>query len=242
MNKYFHPASGRGYADHDWLRSYHSFSFANYYNPEMMGFGTLRVINDDWIAPGKGFGTHPHRNMEIITIPLTGAVKHEDTLGSSAVVKAGEVQVMSAGRGVAHSEFNVSQSEELTLFQIWVLPNKHNVEPRYDQKEFDETERQNKFQLIVSPDGRDGSLFIHQDAYFSRIDLTPGKKVSYRPYSSRNGLYCLSINENILIQDQPLAPRDALGTDLSTEEILISNDKESTSHASVLLMEVPLSV
>jgi len=159
-----YPASERGYADHGWLKANHSFSFAQWYNPERIHFGALRVLNDDTVAPGMGFGTHPHDNMEIITIPLFGAVSHRDSMGNEGTIPAGEVQVMSAGTGVTHSEFNRNQNAELKLFQIWIIPNERNVTPRYDQYKIDPLSHQNRFAQLISPNKDGEGIWIHQDA------------------------------------------------------------------------------
>ncbi|MGB4942882.1 MAG: pirin family protein, partial [Candidatus Moraniibacteriota bacterium] len=165
MNIRTFPATARGHITWDWLDTYHSFSFGHFYNPELMGFGALRVVNDDTIAPGQGFGQHPHNDMEIITIPLSGAVEHEDNTGAHGITPTGSVQVMSAGRHVAHSERNSSATEPLTLFQIWIEPKSYGIDPRYAEKAFSPQERDGHWQLLVSNDGRDGSLTIHQDAF-----------------------------------------------------------------------------
>jgi len=175
-----HKADTRGIANHGWLNSHHTFSFASYFNPERMGFGTLRVINDDVVAPSMGFGTHPHQNMEIISLPLRGALKHKDTMGNSHVIKKGEVQAMSAGTGVSHSEYNNSKTEDVNFLQIWVMPKKLNIAPNYSQKEFSAEQRKNKFQLVVSPDGRENTVSINQDAFFSLSDLKEGKTIEYK--------------------------------------------------------------
>jgi redox-sensitive bicupin YhaK (pirin superfamily) len=166
METVLHKSNTRGVADHGWLNSYHSFSFANYYNPERMGFGALRVINDDTVAPSMGFGTHPHRDMEIISIPLSGELKHKDTIGNDFVIKPGEVQTMSAGTGIMHSEYNNSEKDDVNFLQIWVMPKQNGIAPAYSQKDFNSEERENAFQLVVSPDGRNNSATINQDAFF----------------------------------------------------------------------------
>src|SRR5690606_23467676 len=190
MKTILHKAENRGFANHGWLQANHSFSFANFYDPEKVHFGALRVLNDDMIAPKMGFGTHPHNNMEIITIPLNGILKHKDNMGDEWIpVKPGEVQIMSAGTGVQHSEINGSDEEHLGLFQIWIMPNKQNVKPRYDQKAFDANERKNELQTLVTSidENHESSLKIHQDAIISRIDLDKGKTFQYTLKSENHG-------------------------------------------------------
>ena len=174
MKKALHPAGSRGHANHGWLESYHSFSFANYYNPERMQFGTLRVLNDDRVAPGMGFGTHPHRNMEIISIPLSGDLEHKDSMGNTTVIREGDVQVMSAGTGVNHSEYNKNKDREVAFLQIWVLPNKVNVAPRYDQISLNPSDLRDNWHAVLGPEGGDGDLWIYQDAWFHMGDFKGG--------------------------------------------------------------------
>jgi quercetin 2,3-dioxygenase len=236
MKALLHQAKDRGYAKHGWLTTHHSFSFASYYDPEKMGFGALRVINDDEIAPGAGFGEHPHDNMEIITIPLTGALKHQDSMGNSAVVTAGEVQVMSAGTGVHHAEFNASMTESLTLFQIWILTAKEGVTPRYDQKRFDVERCRNTFFQVVGNMETEGVLGIHQDAriFLGRFD--PGKKMEYALKSPNHGVYFLAIEGEGKIVDTTLGKRDALGV-WETEKVSVqAGDREFF----LLAIEVPM--
>ena len=235
MKKIIHLADTRGFADLGWLKTHHTFSFANYYNPERMGFGLLRVLNDDVIDPGQGFDTHHHDNMEIVTIPLLGAIKHKDTLGNEFVINRGEIQRMSAGSGIAHSEFNASNTEKCSLLQIWVFPKERDLPPKYGQKKFDLNGRQNNFQLIISPDEREGSIDINQDAFFNLADLNQGKVISYRIKIPGNGLYLFLISGKIKIFDIELNPRDGLGL-TDTNEISIQAEKDSE----ILLMEVPL--
>lgn len=235
MNAELHRSETRGRADHGWLSSFHSFSFANYYNPERMGFGLLRVINDDIIAPSAGFGTHPHQNMEIISIPISGALRHEDTMGNKTVIKDNEVQAMSAGSGIAHSEYNNSDKEDANFLQIWVMPKKMNITPSYSQKQFDPLLRKNKWQLIVSPDGQDNSVAINQDAFFSRIDLTEKTEISYTKRREENGIYLFVLSGEIKIGDEVLKTKDALGNaDIS--ELSLKANHESQ----VLLIDVPM--
>lgn len=230
-----HKANDRGAANHGWLTAKHSFSFAGYHDPEKVHFGMLRVLNDDIVAPGMGFGMHPHDNMEIITIPLKGSLQHRDDMGNSEVIKHNEVQVMSAGTGVMHSEFNPSKTEEVNLLQIWVFPSKKNVTPRYDQKLFLPEERKNKFQLIVSPDGERGSMFIQQDAWFSLANLDKDKKLEYNLNKKENGVYAFVIEGKALIADQPLEPRDAAGIS-DTAKISV----EAKTDTQILLIEIPM--
>lgn len=235
MNKLLHYSESRGRADHGWLKSRHTFSFADYYNPERMNFGVLRVLNDDRIAGGSGFGTHPHNNMEIVSIPIQGALAHKDTEGNSAVITTGEVQVMSAGTGIAHSEFNASATEEAQFLQIWILPKQAGVAPRYDQKKFNLQDRVNKFQLVVSPDGREGSLMIHQDAFFSLIDLAEGNEAVYTKKLTSNGIYLFLVDGELETAEESLRPRDALAiTDAANLRMKALQDSK------VLIIEVPL--
>ncbi len=211
MSKIIHRADSRGTAAHGWLHSFHTFSFAGYHNPERMGFGTLRVLNDDVVQPSQGFGTHPHENMEIISIPLAGSLRHKDSMGNVHVIRTGEVQVMSAGTGITHSEYNNSDEDPVNFLQIWVLPKLNNIEPRYDQDIFEKADRQNKFQLVVSPDGRGDSLAINQDAYFSLAEIDAGKSVQYSPHQTGNGTYLFVLEGQIEVDGEQLSKRDALG-------------------------------
>lgn len=234
MNAIVHTSNSRGFADHGWLQSYHSFSFANYYNPEKMGFKALRVINDDYIAPAQGFGTHPHQDMEIITVPLRGSLKHKDTMGNETVIQHGEVQLMSAGTGVFHSEYNNSPTEDVNMLQIWVLPKKKRIEPRYDQKKFEEADRKNKFQIVVSPDGRENSVEINQDAFFFLSDLDAGKSIDYKLNMNGNGIYVFVIDGELELNGTKLGKRDALGLD--NFDKVTFNVKKDTK---LLVIEVP---
>jgi redox-sensitive bicupin YhaK (pirin superfamily) len=235
MNTIVHKAETRGKAFHGWLQSYHTFSFANYYNPSRMGFGALRVINDDIIAPATGFGTHPHRDMEIISVPISGALRHKDTLGNEYVIKKGEIQTMSAGTGIYHSEYNNSDQEDAQFLQIWVLPKKLGIQPNYSQKEFSVLDRTNGFQLVVSPDGREDSVSINQDAFFSLSNLEKGKKIDYKRYLKGNGAYLFLIDGSLKVEDTILNARDGLGVeDFETLSL------EALDDAEILLMEVPM--
>ena len=230
-----HLSESRGRANHGWLKSFHTFSFADYYNPERMNFGALRVLNDDSIDPGMGFGMHPHRDMEIITIPLEGSLQHTDSMGNVGVIRKGEVQVMSAGTGVRHSEMNASKNEVSRLLQIWIIPNKNDVTPRYGQKDFSDVDKKNKIVTVVSPDERDGSLQIWQNAFFSLTDLEAKKSVSYSKKSEGNGLYVFIISGEVDIDGETFSARDGIGIqDFATVELKAHSDSE------VLLMEVPL--
>ena len=230
-----HLANTRGFADHGWLKSHHTFSFADYYDPSRMNFGALRVINDDYIDPGMGFGTHPHRDMEIITIILEGSLRHKDSEGHTSVIQKGDVQIMSAGTGIMHSEFNASQTQKVNLLQIWVLPKQYGIKPRYDEKSFLNTEKLNELQLVVSPDARDGSLGINQDAFFSLSKLEKGKSLRYEKSLPGNGVYVFVISGDLKMNDLKLHSRDAVGvTEFETIEI------QALSDSHVLWMEVPL--
>ena len=238
MKKIIQRANERGTADHGWLKANFSFSFAHYYNPEKVNFGALRVLNDDTIQGGMGFGTHPHDNMEIITIPLKGALKHKDSMSNKWIaIETGEVQVMSAGTGLMHSEMNNSSSELINLFQIWIIPNKEGVEPRYDQKIFEASERKNKLQIVVSSidEPNDGSLKIHQKAQISRIDLNENHNFTYKLKSDLNGVYVMVIDGEINIENEILKKRDAIGI-FKTKTIQIKTNKSTE----LLFIEVPM--
>lgn len=235
MNKTLHRADSRGLADHGWLRSRHTFSFAGYHDPERMGFGRLRVINDDVVAPGGGFGTHPHDNMEIVSVPLTGALRHRDSVGNTHIIRHGEVQVMSAGTGITHSEYNDSDAEPVNFLQIWVRPKVRDIEPRYGQRAFDAAERRNRFQVVVAPDGREDSIVINQDAFFSLADLEAGGRVTYTPHRPGNGVYLFVIEGSVEAAGERLQRRDALGLE-EAGAVEIAADGE----ARVLAIEVPM--
>ncbi len=238
MKTIVHRANERGMANHGWLQANHSFSFANYYNPEKMNFGALRVLNDDIIAPKMGFGTHPHDNMEIITIPLSGSLKHRDNMKDEwQAIESGEVQIMSAGTGVTHSEMNGSNDDHLNLFQIWIIPNKHGVTPRYDQKRFKKENRDNKLQVVVSSIDHpvDGSLLIHQNAKISRLDLSTGKSFDYKIEDPNQGVYIMTIQGGIKVDNKELGKRDAIGVS-GTDGFSI----EAMEDSELLLIEVPM--
>jgi len=230
-----YKAEDRGHANHDWLDTYHSFSFASYYNPDLIGFGALRVINDDAIAAGKGFGKHPHENMEIITIPLSWALKHQDNIGGWGIIWSNDVQVMSAGTGIIHSEFNASDTEEVRLFQIWIEPSQWGATPRYDQKTFPESGRVNQFQLLVSPDGREGSLMIHQNAFISRVVLDAGTSLEYELIDETNVVYVMVVEWSGSIESQDLGRRDALSV-IGIPSISL----QATSDLDLLILEIPM--
>ncbi|WMI64701.1 pirin family protein [Aestuariibaculum sp. YM273] len=238
MKTVIHKSDSRGFANHGWLQANHSFSFAGFYNPEKVHFGALRVLNDDMIAPSMGFGTHPHDNMEIITIPLKGVLKHRDSMHNEwQAVLPGEVQVMSAGTGVQHSEINGSAEEHLGLFQIWVFPDKQNVAPRYDQKSFDETERKNKLQTLVTSidENHESSLKIHQDAVLSRIDLDKGQTFNYSLKSDKHGVYVMNVYGEFVIDGNILQTRDAIGVSEA-----LDFEIETKEDSSILFIEVPM--
>jgi len=237
MKKTLHKADTRGMADHGWLQSRHTFSFGSYYNPERMGFGRLRVINDDSVQPGMGFGTHPHENMEIVSIPLSGELRHQDSMGNTQLIRAGEIQIMSAGTGITHSEYNGSKSEFVAFLQIWVLPKFQNIEPRYGQQLFSSNDRKNRFQIVVSPDKTDsnGAIWINQDAWFMQGDFDAGQTGSYRIKREGNGVYFLVLEGAITIDDEQLQRRDAIGFEDTTEIGF-----EVTEDCQLLVIDVPM--
>ncbi|NOU16236.1 MAG: pirin family protein [Bacteroidales bacterium] len=235
-NTVLHKSSSRGHANHGWLNSYHTFSFANYYNPERVHFGTLRVLNDDQVSAGMGFDTHPHDNMEIISIPLEGDLEHRDSMGNIAVIKKGDVQVMSAGSGITHSEYNKNKDKLVQFLQIWIFPNKKNVTPRYDQITLHESDRKNRFQQILSPNANDEGVWIYQDAWFHLGHLDKGVSDSYRVKKIGNGVYAFIISGDTTINQIKLNKRDGLGV-WDTEILTITADSDSE----ILLMEVPMS-
>lgn len=235
MGRVIHKSDTRGRAEHGWLSSRHTFSFSDYYDPDRMGFGLLRVINDDVVQSGMGFGTHPHKNMEIISIPLIGSLKHKDSMGNEHTIQAGEIQVMSAGTGITHSEYNGSDSEIVNFLQIWVLPEKENITPGYGQETFSEKDRQNKFQLLVSPEKSSGSLWINQNAYFSMIDLDGSVPVSYKTHSEKNGVYVFMIYGSAHVLSTELLERDGMG--ITDERDININASENSQ---ILIIEVPM--
>lgn len=237
MNTVFHQAQTRGHANHGWLDSHHTFSFANYRNPERMHFGVLRVLNDDKVSAGMGFGTHPHDNMEIISIPLEGDLEHKDSMGNLAVIKEGDVQVMSAGTGIMHSEYNRNKTKEVKFLQIWVFPNKKNVTPRYDQISIKELEVNNQFNQVLSPNSEDQGVWIHQDAWFHLGKFDEGKTTSYQLKKAGNGAYLFVLEGEVSVEGQKLTKRDGFGIWNTDSFTLKANSK-----ARVLLMDVPMSI
>ena len=235
MKTVLHKSTTRGHANHGWLNSYHTFSFAGYYNPERIHFGALRVLNDDTVAPGMGFGTHPHDNMEIISIPLEGELQHKDSMHNVAVIKKGEVQVMSAGTGVFHSEFNKNKDKEVKLLQIWIFPNKKGVEPRYGQISLKELKKENEFYQILSPDPNDKGVWIHQEAWFHMGNLSLGWSGDYHLKGKNHGVYVFIIEGEIAIGAFKLEKRDGLGISEASNFTIKAN-----SNSQVLLMEVPM--
>lgn len=235
MKTILHKAATRGQADHGWLKTNHTFSFANYYNPERVYFGALRVLNDDWIAAGQGFGMHPHDNMEIITIPMKGVVEHKDSMGNHGTITAGEIQVMSAGTGIFHSEFNGDKTSPLELFQIWVFPNKRNVTPRYEQISITDLAKKDELYQIISPNPDDQRMWIHQQAWFHLGDLSAGREGSYQLKNPHSGVYFFIIEGDVTVEGIELRRRDGIGVS-ETSNINFKTSSESK----VLLMEVPM--
>ncbi len=235
MKTVLHRADTRGHANHGWLNSHHTFSFANYYNPERVHFGMLRVLNDDTVAPARGFGTHPHDNMEIISIPLSGDLEHKDSMGTSAVIKEGDIQVMSAGTGVYHSEYNANKDKEVKFLQIWVFPNKKDVTPRYDQIKIADLAKPNDFSQILSPSQSDQGVWIHQDAWFHIGQFDDDVEVSYTLKQKGNGVYAFVLDGAIEIDGQKLEKRDGFGMWDTTDFTV-----KTTAGSKVLLMEVPM--
>jgi len=234
-NSVLHKASTRGIADIGWLKSYHTFSFSHYYDPNRMNFGMLRVLNDDTVAAGMGFGTHSHQNMEIISIPLEGDLEHQDSMGNKTVIKNGDIQVMSAGTGIQHSEYNKSKVSEVKFLQIWVIPNQQNVTPRYDQITLNPADRKNKLQQILSPNPEDEGVWIYQDAWFHLGKFDKGIAATYQLKKEGNGLYVFVLRGNITVEGEELETRDGFGI-LDFNEVEI----KATSDAEFLLMEVPI--
>jgi redox-sensitive bicupin YhaK (pirin superfamily) len=235
MKTLVYKAADRGSADYGWLKPNYYFSFSQYYNPERVHFGLLRVLNDDFVAGGGGFPTHPHDNMEIVTIPFTGALQHKDSTGGQGVIQSGDIQIMSAGTGVQHSEFNASATEPVTLFQIWVFPKVKNIKPRYDQKTFDINDRVNKWQTVVSPVESDNALWINQDAKFSLTKLEAGKSITYNNAFEGNGVFLVNINGAASVGEINLNKRDAIGVS-ETENFTIT----ATEDTELLAIEVPM--
>lgn len=234
MKTILHKADTRGHANHGWLNSYHSFSFAGYYNPERVHFGALRVLNDDSVAAGMGFGKHPHDNMEIVSIPLSGDLHHNDSTGRDEIIRQGDVQIMSAGSGIAHSEMNANKDKEVKFLQVWIFPKEKNIEPRYEQKSFRHEDRQDKIVPVVAPDNKE-AVWINQDAWFSLADLSAGREIGYNLHKDGNGVYVFVLDGDITIADHSLGKRDALGV-WETGRIGI----KAGTGAQLLLIEVPM--
>jgi hypothetical protein len=237
MKKIFHASSTRGEAKHGWLHAKHSFSFANYFDPKRIQFGALRVLNDDIIAPGMGFGSHPHDNMEIVTIPLEGALEHKDSLDNIGVIEADEIQVMSAGTGVFHSEYNKNKDKEVKVLQLWVLPKEKNVTPRYDQKSIKDLKKSNTLYPIVTPDPNGPAMWIHQDAWFHMGDFNQSTEIEYKINKAGNGVYVFLIEGSAEIAGEAIKKRDALGI-WETDRFNL----KMASNSRVLLIEVPVNL
>lgn len=235
MKKIVHRANTRGSANHGWLQVNHSFSFASWYDPNKVHFGALRVLNDDTISPGMGFGTHPHDNMEIITIPLTGELAHKDSMGNASTIKAGEIQVMSAGSGIMHSEFNPNNETYTNLFQIWIFSNKKDPEPRYDQFWMDTEKMKNNFLQLVSPFPEDEGTWIYQDAWIHMAELEEGKELSYALHNENSGIYTMVVEGEMIIGEETLNKRDALGV-WDVKEVAF----KAKTAAKVLVIEIPM--
>ncbi len=236
MKKIIHTAASRGHASFGWLNSYHTFSFGNYYHPERVHFGALRVLNDDSVAKGMGFSKHPHDNMEIVSIPLFGDLHHKDSTGRDEIIRQGDVQIMSAGSGIAHSEMNANADKEVKFLQIWVLPKEHNIEPRYQQKTFKKEDRINQIQTVVAPDDAE-AVWINQDAWFSLADTQKDIAINYSLHKKGNGLYVFVLQGEVSIDGDKLNARDAMGLE-GIDQISI----QSTTDASLLLIEVPMQI
>lgn len=237
-NTVLHKAGTRGHANHGWLDSYHTFSFANYHNPDRMHFGVLRVLNDDRVDAGMGFGKHPHDNMEIISIPLEGDLEHKDSMGNTAVIKKGDIQVMSAGTGIYHSEYNRNKDKLTKFLQIWIFPNKKGVTPRYDQVTLDEKKRHNKLQQVLSPNADDEGVWIHQDAWFHMGRFDKGFTADYRLKKKGNGIYAFVLEGDLRINGIAVNRRDGLGI-WDTDLVTLTATSED---AEILLMEVPMTL
>jgi redox-sensitive bicupin YhaK (pirin superfamily) len=235
MKTILHKADTRGHANYGWLDTFYSFSFANYYDPQRIHFGKLRVLNDDTVAAGMGFGTHPHDNMEIITLVMEGALEHKDSMGNTGVINANEIQVMSAGTGITHSEYNHSKDKPLKLFQIWVYPNKRNVDPRYDQIRLDPADRKNKLQQVVSPHPGKEGVWIYQEAAFFLGRFDKDLDVSFSLQKKNNGIYVFIIEGKADVEGQVLERRDGYG--ISETDALKIHTKQDTE---ILIMEVPM--
>lgn len=237
MNTIIHRADTRGDANHGWLHSKHTFSFANYHNPERMNFGVLRVLNDDTVSESRGFGTHPHQDMEIVSIPLEGDLKHEDNMGNKTIIREGDIQVMSAGTGVMHSEYNNNPDKPVKFLQIWIIPNKQNVEPRYDQISLKEIAKENEFYQVLSPNKDDQGVWAHQDAWFNIGKFTKGNSDEYKINKKGNGVYAFILEGEVELNGEKLSKRDGMGV-WDTDSFTV----KATEDARVLLMEVPMTL
>jgi quercetin 2,3-dioxygenase len=235
MKTVLHPSTERGHVNFGWLDSHHSFSFGHWYDPNKIHFGALRVLNDDIVSGGGGFGTHPHDNMEIVSIPLYGALKHKDSTGTDGVINTNDVQIMSAGSGIRHSEMNASADKSVNFLQVWVIPKEHNIKPRYDQKTFDPAQRLNSWQVVVSPDEADNAIWINQDARFSLLTLEAGKSINYKHRFNGNGIYVFLLEGSADVAGQKLSKRDAVGVS-EAEEITITASEQTQ----LLAIEVPM--
>lgn len=237
MKKIIHTANSRGHADYGWLNTYHTFSFANYYNPERMNFGVLRVLNDDEVSGGRGFSAHPHTNMEIISIPLEGELRHKDSMGNVSFIKAGDIQVMSAGTGITHSEFNHNTTEKVKFLQIWIIPDKQNVRPRYDQIALNSIAKENAFYQVLSPNPDDQGVWIYQAAWANLGKFETGQKATYELHKNSNGVYIFIISGKVKIGQDELETRDGCGVwDTTTIDFSFRTDTY------LLVLEVPLEV
>ncbi len=236
MQTILHKADSRGDANFGWLKSKHSFSFGHYYNPDRMHFGALRVLNDDTVAPGMGFGTHPHKNMEIISIPLQGDLEHKDSMGNLAIIKSGDIQVLSAGTGITHSEYNKNKDKEVQFLQIWIIPNKLDVAPRYDQITLKKENRINQFEQVLSPSPDDAGVWIHQDTWFHMANLDKGKELKYELKNPlKNAVYVFVLKGSLIVNNNVLSDRDGLGIwDVNSLDIM------AESYSEILVMEIPM--
>ena len=235
MKTQFYPASERGHVNFGWLDSYHSFSFGNWYDAEKVHFGALRVLNDDMVKEGKGFDTHPHDNMEIVSIPLKGALAHKDSTGQEGIIYSGDVQIMSAGSGIRHSEYNASHYDPVNFLQVWIFPKQRNIKPRHDQKTFDLAGRAGKWQVVVSPDEKEGGVWINQDARFAMTRIAAGKTIDFSPAFKDNGVYIFVLEGEVTIDGKKLERRDALGIS-GTDSFTI----EAGPDSELLAIEVPM--
>ncbi len=236
MKVRFYPSSTRGEVDHGWLKSFHSFSFAHFYDPARENFGLLRVLNDDTVEPSRGFDTHSHREMEIVSIPLRGSLRHKDSEGNETLIQENEVQMMSAGTGVSHSEYNASDRDEVNFLQIWVFPKEKGIQPRYEQKKFDSKKRENQWQEVVGPLGQSGSgVRINQDAWFYLADLSDNSSLSYQLHSKNHGVYVFLIQGKISVNETELNKKDALGLS-QIQDLSVKSHEASTA----LLIEIPM--